>query len=137
MATIVVALGELITQKKKTAILTPATAADQYRLGSLWAQVGSGETWQDEQEVEAVIHFHQHEHAVGDRLNIRALETLQIVCEVEILRIRMANCAQLPLDDIQALGYPDRITYVREWGNVLEKHRGWMMDIALIEGAQH
>ncbi len=48
---------------------------------------------------------------------------------VQIMEIRLVECARLTDREIGELGYNTRAAYLEEWGQTLSKRRAWFMRV--------
>lgn len=112
--------------KTKRAMLTPATAQDQYRIGEHWHDFDPA-AWVHGQAVDEVNHFGRHRTEVGDVIIAKRIDQV-VIAHVQVQAIRMADTARLTPDDIGALGYSSVQEFMADWGASVEG-RVWLMDI--------
>lgn len=84
------------------AIATPATNRDQFRLGDEWR---SATDWTNGQQVEQVNHFGRHQTSIGDVVLVRDDDNMELVGQVLIALIRMAEVNTLTEQDVTDMGY--------------------------------
>ena len=90
------------------------------RLGAPLPKHGDG--------VHAVNHFGRHTSEVGGFITVYDLARKEIGT-VQIMAIRLVECARLTDREIGELGYDTRAAYLEEWGRTLSKRRAWFMHV--------
>lgn len=130
----VIVLDHERMQRAKTAMLTPATGSDRYRIGAAWHTVDQG-TWVHETHVDEVTHFGRHSTAPGDVLIVKRIDET-VIAHVQVLDILMANTSELAAPDLAELGYASRSEFDQDWGEVVAG-RVWLLHIAHLTPRAH
>lgn len=112
--------------RSKTAMLTPATRQDQYRVGARWHTFDPAD-WEHGRAVDEVNHFGRHRTEVGDVIIAKRIDQV-VIAHVQVQGIRMADTAKLTPDDLTALGYGSRAEFMADWGEAVSG-RVWLMEI--------
>jgi hypothetical protein len=113
MRTVVVKNGAKLLDDK-AAMMIPATQGDRWRVGDGWASGLDG--WAHGTLVDEVTHFRKHRTRVGEVLTIRDLDSMEIVCQVQVIEMRMVVSDQLTGDDLVESGHGTREVLVADIG---------------------
>ncbi len=125
----------MLDARTKTAMLTVATGADYYRVGADWQTLHHWRYWEHGKRVNAVSHYGEFTTNQGDILAVCPPESDFIICQVQVVEIRMVDCQSLTDMEINELGYRDREDYRLHWGNLNEDARHcWFMRVMLLPG---
>ncbi len=117
----------------KTAMMTVATWADYYRLGEHWFNLQSWRYWQHGKPVHEVSHLGEYTTMLGDVLAVCPMASSQVLCQVQVVEIRMVDCVALTDSEVRELGYHSRAEYDAQWADMAQDApRGWFMRIMLV-----
>ncbi|GEM_PF-6984713 len=122
----------ILDAQTKTAMLTVATWADLYRVGETWHNLQMWRTWEHGKRVNEVSHFGAYTTMQGDLLGVCPLDSDEMLCQVQVVEIRMVDCEQLTSREIRELGYDSWEEYAYYWGDMAESPKGWFMRIMLV-----
>lgn len=123
----------ILDAKSKTAMMTIATLADHYRIGEAWQPLQDWRFWAHNRPVNEVSHFGEYTTVQGDILSVCPLDSELVLCQVQVVEIRMVNCQQLTDAEVHELGYRTRHEYDEQWGEIAsDAPRGWYMRVMLV-----
>jgi hypothetical protein len=123
----------MLDAQSKTAMLTIATLADFYRLGEDWHPLHYWRQWQHGKRVNEVSHFGEYTTMQGDVLAVCPMESNAVVCQVQVVEIRMVDCSALTEREVRELGYTSRADYDTHWADMApDSPRGWFMRVMLV-----
>ncbi len=127
MQTVIVKHGAQLLENK-TAMMIPATTADQWRVGDTWSGF---DVWKHGRQVEEVNHFGRHTTSLGETLEIQDIDSMEIVCKVQVVGIRMVISDQLTDDELRELGHGSREALAEDIGTSPRKM--WYMRVAVVD----
>ena len=123
----------MLDAQTKTAMLTVATWADYYRLEESWHNLQHWRQWEHGKQVNEVSHFGEYTTMQGDVLSVCPLESEAVLCQVQVVEIRMVDCQALTDSEVHELGYRTRAEYDSQWADMaLDAARGWFMRVMLM-----
>ena len=126
----------MLDAQSKTAMMTVATWADYYRVGEDWQHLHQWRLWNHGKAVNEVSHFGEYTTVQGDILTVCPLDKDDVICQVQIIEIRMVDCSNLSDQEVRELGYANRGEYNEQWGSMADgSHRGWFMRFMLLSDA--
>jgi hypothetical protein len=103
----------MLDAKTKTAMMTVATWADYYRLEEGWYNLQHWRQWEHGKQVNEVSHFGEYTTMQGDVLAVCPLESEDVLCQVQVVEIRMVDCQALTDSEVHA-GCPTRLVHARD-----------------------
>jgi hypothetical protein len=123
----------MLDARTKTAMLTVATWADVYRIGGEWHRLLRWRDWQHGRQVHEVSHLGEYTTGQGDVLAVCPVARDEVVCQVQVVEIRMVDCDRLTDEEIRDLGYATRQQYHAQWIEDTDSSpKGWYMSIMLV-----
>ncbi len=123
----------MLDAKTKTAMLTVATWADYYRVDQDWHRLHNWRDWQHGRAVHEVSHLGEYTTVQGDVLAVCPMRSDDIICQVQVVEIRMVDCDNLSDAEIRELGYATRHEYHTSWDEDTDHSpKGWYMRIMLL-----
>ena len=122
----------LLDARTKTAMMTIATLADYYRVDDEWHHLHRWQTWKHGRQVHEVSHLGEWTTGLGDLLAVCPLASDAIVCQVQVVEIRMVDCDRLTDAEIRELGYATRQEYQAQWDEDTDgSPKGWYLSVML------
>ncbi|GAB4575892.1 MAG: hypothetical protein Kow0077_29660 [Anaerolineae bacterium] len=123
----------MLDSRSKTALMTVATWGDFYRIGENWYTLQQWRQWQHGRAVNEVNHMGEYNTKLGDVLYVCPPESDDIVCQVQVMEIRMVDIARLTDEEFRELGYASQKDYDRVWGAMSDgSEHGWFMRFVLL-----